>query len=202
MSAAASPRVLVAMPSRGYPWAPSLLQAERLAVRLGTPFCLELGSPVHHVRTRIARRFLESDCTHLFTIDDDIVLPEGALERLLALECPLAAGVYPLALQGGIVASVKREGDARWPDRVPREVFPVVETGLGCALIARVVFERTAQPWFLMSASPSGELFGEDVWFSRRVRGAGLEMRCDGSVVCHHMKGDVDLLALSGWTTA
>ena len=47
------PRVLVAMPTRGYAYAPSLLTAAALARRFGRELVVEIGRPIELVRTRL-----------------------------------------------------------------------------------------------------------------------------------------------------
>lgn len=64
-----TPRLLVAMPTRGYPYAPSLLRANDLARRFGGELLLEIGRPIELVRTRIMSRFLESGADRILTIE-------------------------------------------------------------------------------------------------------------------------------------
>ena len=65
--------------------------------------------------------------------------------------------------------------------------------------LLRDVFERTRRPWFQFGAAPGGRVIGEDVWFSNGVLQAGLEIVCDGSLHCSHVKDGMDLLKLAGW---
>lgn len=55
------------MPTRGYPYAPSLLRANDLARRFGGELLLEIGRPIELVRTRIMSRFLESGADRILT---------------------------------------------------------------------------------------------------------------------------------------
>lgn len=199
MSTTSSPRVLVAMPTRGYAYAPSLLRAANLARRFEHDLLLEIGRPVELIRTRLASRFLESGADYLLTIDDDVVAPDDALDRLLALGAPVATAPYPVALDGRIVSDVKAVGGSEWIVTPPRDVFPVAHTGLGFTLIHRDVFTRIRTPWFQFGAASGGRAIGEDVWFSNGVTQAGLEILCDGSVPCSHFKEGLDLLKVARW---
>src|SRR5262245_4198893 len=107
-------RVLVAMPTRGYAYAPSLLRASDIATRYGHDLVVEIGKPIELVRTRIVTRFLESTAERLLTIDDDIVAPDDAADRLLALDAPVATAPCPIAVDGRIVWNVKAEGQDEW----------------------------------------------------------------------------------------
>lgn len=187
------------MPTRGTAYAPSVLRAADLARRFGHDLLLEIGRPIELVRTRVVARFLESDAEHLLTIDDDIVAPDGAVERLLALASAVATAPYPIALDRRIVASVKAVGEEQWMAAPPSGVFAVSQTGLGFTLIHRDVFARIRTPWFQFGTGSGGHVIGEDVWFSNGVAQAGLQILCDGSVRCSHFKDGLDLMKLARW---
>ena len=56
--------------------------------RPGDPF-------IAKARSSIACDFLQSDCTDLFFLDDDIRWPEGKVLEFLDSDAPVIAGVYP-----------------------------------------------------------------------------------------------------------
>jgi len=190
------PKVMVAMPTRGWPWVHSILYAQKLANQQGTGLAIGMGQPVALMRNRLVRVFLKSDCTHLFFIDDDVVPPDNALERLLAVNRPVATGLYPMTLMGRFVASIKSLHDTDWPETWGRETFPVRHCGLGCVLIRRDTFERMGFPWFNWPEEEDGTNMGEDVWFCNRARKAGLQIFCDGTVICGHVKNSFDLASV------
>ncbi|HEY3381278.1 MAG TPA: hypothetical protein VGK32_05880 [Vicinamibacterales bacterium] len=192
-------RVLVGMPTRGFPWIQSIIYAQQLATELGTGLALQVGQPVHVVRNRMVRNFLKSGCTHFFMIHDDVVPPPGALAKLLAIDRPVATGVYPLSRTGRPVSSVMGIHDETWPDRCPQSTFPVKHCGLGCVLVRREAFEKIGFPWFYWQEDADGGDVGEDVWFCQRVRRAGLQIYCDGTLVCSHVKSNFDLATV--WPT-
>jgi GT2 family glycosyltransferase len=74
-----------------------------------------------------------------------------------------------------------------------RAVFPVKQCGLGCALIRREIFDRVPFAWFHWPEEEDGTNMGEDVWFCQRVRKAGFQIFCDGTVICGHVKSNFDL---------
>ena len=194
-----SPRVLVAMPTRGPAYAPSLLRAVTLASRFGRELMVEIGRPIELIRTRIASRFLASDADCLLTIDDDIVAPDDAADRLIALNAAVATAPCPIILEGRLVSNVKAIGAADWLVLPGDGVFPVSQTGLGFTLIRREVFERIRTPWFQFGAASGGRVIGEDAWFSNGVTQAGFEILCDGAARCSHFKDGIDLLKLARW---
>jgi hypothetical protein len=188
-----SPRVLVVMPTRGYAYAPSLLRAANLARRFGHDLVLDISHPLELGRTRVISRFLESDAEHVLTIDDDVIAPDDAVDRLLALNVPVATAPYPIATDAGLVWDVKVVGTDDWLVELPSHVFPVRQTGLGFTVIHRDVFARIRKPWFQFGAAPGGRVVGEDAWFSNGVTQAGLQILCDGSIRCSHFKDGLDL---------
>jgi hypothetical protein len=58
------------------------------------PHFIHGGIFIDHVRSLIVRRFLETDCTHLFFIDADIGFESDALARLVMSNLPVTAGIY------------------------------------------------------------------------------------------------------------
>lgn len=198
----AAPLVQVAMPTRGCAYAPSLLWADGVARRAGLPLHVEIGRPIELVRTRIVRAFLATAASHLLMVDDDIVPPPDALERLLAVGAPVATAPCPIALDGRIVANVKTAGSDAWVEDPPARPFAVAHTGLGLTLVRREVFDAIRTPWFQFGASAAGRVIGEDTWFSNGVTQAGLAIVCEGTVRCSHVKDGLDLLALARWQEA
>jgi hypothetical protein len=187
------------MPTRGYAYVPSLLRATELARRFDGELAIEMGRPIELVRTRLVARFLDSTADYMLTIDDDIVAPDDAVERLLTAGAPVATAPCPIAVDGRIVANVKAVGSGEWIATPPGEVFPVSHTGLGFTLIHRDVFARIRTPWFQFGVASGGRSIGEDVWFSNGVTQAGLAIVCDGGVLCSHFKDGLDLLKLAEW---
>jgi hypothetical protein len=193
MASLSSPRLLVVMPTRGYAYAPSLMRASSLARRFGHELVLGTDRPIELARTRLMLRFLETDAEHVLTIDDDVIAPDGAVDRLLALNAPVATAAYPIVTDAGLVWDVKADGTNDWIAELPNNVFPVRHMGLGFAVIHRDVFARIRKPWFQFGAAAGGRVLGEDAWFSNGVRGAGLQILCDGSIRCSHFKDGLDL---------
>lgn len=199
MADAERPVVQVAMPTRGYPFAPSLLHAVELSRMWGPDLLVEMGRPIELVRTRIVKVFLATAATHLLMMDDDIVPPDGALGRLVALGAAVATAPCPIAVDGRIVANVKVAVSEEWVSVPPAQPFTVTQTGLGFTLVRRDVFERIRTPWFQFGAADGGRVIGEDVWFSNGVTQSGLQIACEGTVKCRHFKDGLDLSRLAGW---
>ena len=82
------------------------------------------------------------DWTHILLVDDDVILPEGALKELIKLNCDVAVMNYPARYLGE---------DASLGTVVYDKDKSVAWAGLGCVLVKRKVFETLAQPWFVFT---------------------------------------------------
>ncbi len=149
--------------------------------------------------------FLNGDCSHLMFVEDDVVIPEHAIVRLLELDANVATGCVPgfdtskYAKPGQpivMVAKSRRPGTAgciwhhHWFDGV-RETFAC---GAACMLIRRSVFSWIEFPWFtdLQHWEKPGDTLAYatcDIGFCKRIEEAGLgPILAAGDVRCTHTK--------------
>lgn len=149
----------------------------------------------HSAENLVAKEFLESDCTHLFMTEMDMVLPIDIIPALLALDKPVASGLY--FLRGGkgepcLYVKTITPPDNPYP-HTPVRIFPHEEPfklgkkggcpGLGCVLIRREVFEKIEYPYFDLKENG----YGSDMYFYTKVRDAGFEVWVDPRMRCGHM---------------
>jgi hypothetical protein len=157
----------------------------------------------HSAENLLVQRFLEeTDGTHLFLTELDMVLPVDTISALLALDKPIASGLY--FLRGGTgqaclyVPAPVTPALSKYP-HTPVTLFPLDRPfrlakaggcpGLGVVLIRRDVLEKIPYPWFdLKEKNPqTGEGYGSDMYFYTKVREAGIEVWVDPRVRCQHM---------------
>lgn len=149
--------------------------------------------------------FLKSDCTHLFMVDSDTIPPKDAIDRLLALKCPVATGLTPMvrfdkeARNKDIrmnystvynAAEIDKNGTTRnlRADTGIREVWGA---GGSCLLISREVAEKTPRPLFrnvYEDDNGKQEFMSEDVYFITKARQAGFKSYADTGLICWHSK--------------
>ena len=152
--------------------------------------------PASLARNQIAKEFLKTDATHLFMLDDDIVPPRNALEKLLSDDKDIVSGMIP-------VYTKDRDGHPKPPELLAiRDGEPVHGSGLekvdytgaGCLLTRREVFEAIDKPWFKFEFTPDHSLMtvSEDIYFLNSARACGFEVWADFDVQCGHVK-TVDL---------
>ena len=95
---------------------------------------------VYRVRSRLARRFLKTDCTHLFFLDADVSCGPEVVQALIAADRPVVAAPYP------------KKHMRFYPEYEPTW-YPLGETvdgfqpalvPMGCTLIRRDAIERVS----------------------------------------------------------
>lgn len=165
---------------------------------------IAVGRPVDFVRNSFIRICKAGDYSHLFLLDSDTEPPLDAIDRLLALNVPLATGCYPVWMQHGLrwalanrgavlppaLLSQESRGGYRLLDRLPSltEPFEVDAGGAGCLLIRRDVFDLVNWPWFKWVEFEDGSQESEDIYFFRKCNEAGLRVMVDPQIICNHFK--------------
>ncbi len=126
-----------------------LEEAMRVAFHAGHGSLLTLPEDRYSVaacRNKAVADLLQSDCTHILFVDDDVYVPQNALVDLLAMDRGVAAGVYPSIKkehpafdeQAAGADDIHRMNSVE-PVAKPLPVFPDNEVRL-CLQIAGVFF--------------------------------------------------------------
>jgi hypothetical protein len=155
----------------------------------------------HSAENQAVEDFLGIDgATHLFLTEMDMVLPDDTLPKLVALDQPIASGLYFLRSGRGqpcLYIKTITPADNPYP-HTPVTAFPTERPfpldprgggcpGLGCVLIRRDVFERVPRPWFDLKADG----YGSDMYFYTKVREAGIPVWVDPTIQCDQMDTNV-----------
>lgn len=147
----------------------------------------------HTAENNAVYGLLDTDCTHLFLCENDMILPDDCLVQLAALDKPIASGIY--FLRGGHgQPCLYRRTLAIGPDScgmTPVSIFPTDAPfelrgcpGLGCVLIRREVFEQLHAPWFDLKENA----YGSDLYFYTNVVKAGIPVWVDPRVCCDQIE--------------
>lgn len=199
-------RFAIAVPSLGMvsvPWHNRIIM---LGIPMNTQHCrmFVVGKPVDKARNELVKAALESNCSHVFFIDDDVLIPPDALIRLHAHKRDIVGGVYftkddtcstPLIMRG--MGEGVFEPDWDW---TPGDVVECRAIGMGCTLIRREVFERMraevpvdedgTPQWFVTRINEriDGSFISqtEDVDFCSKAVALGYTVACDTGVWCWH----------------
>lgn len=138
----------------------------------------------------------KGEITHLLMIDDDMLLPRGAVTKLVERNLPVVGGAY---YRKDLVPISYTIDPFAFHDTIPGNgLFSTDGTGGGCLLIECSVLEQMAQKygdnwWFQNTIvksfeSPHQEIYlGEDVFFFRRLKEMGVPVAIDCDVQCGHI---------------
>lgn len=156
-----------------------------------------------HQYRRGREAFLHGRYDAMLVVESDIVPPTFALQRLAALECDVAYGVYVFRRHRAINIFERYPQPARNPGESlsvsPRKLAAALRAGvvacsgagLGCTLIRRHVLERFDFRTLSAELHPQVHC---DTWFTHDVYGAGMSMMADMSVVCGHKDENGEML--------
>jgi hypothetical protein len=151
----------------------------------------------HSAENAVVRDFLAiEDATHLFMTEMDMVLPDDILPKLLALDKPVASGIYFLRNGYGQPCLYKKvfiNKQNPYP-HTPVSIFPMDRPfcidpkgggcpGVGAVLIRREVFEAIEPPWFDLKENA----YGSDMYFFTKVGEKKFQVWVDPRVRCGHM---------------
>lgn len=157
---------------------------------------------LHSACNKIVEEARQAGLTHLFWTESDMILPNNTIPKLMALNKPIAAGVYFLRNGGGQPCLYKKTPIetkenpflhtpiTMYDERGP---FRVDCPGMGCVLIEMKAFEKIDRPWFDLKANSEGKTdgYGQDLYFYTKVRKAGIEVWVDPSVICDQIDTQV-----------
>ena len=192
------PKILVALSTgehiRKASFLPSFLSINKPA---GTMITTIHGQSPAKARNIAFQQALEMNSTHVFLVDDDMILPPDVIERLLAHDKPVVTALYlmrdfphiPCLFSKGFddgfcefrLFGVNGEDEPR--------LVPAANMGFGCVLIKTEVIRALEEyaPYWVTLGEITKDGWCDDVAFFNKVRNKGIEMFCDTSVVAGHM---------------
>lgn len=143
-------------------------------------------------RNIIIKQALENECTHVFFMDDDVILPPDALTKLLAHDVDIVSGLYlmrnyphkPIAFDHAELDGRCSHLDlANYNDQ---DLIEIVSTGLGCLLVKTDVFRKMEEPWIRMGELES-DMWCDDLGFYFRTRKLGFTGYLDPTIHVGHI---------------
>lgn len=200
-----SPRILVFTPLLRH-YGKAIVSAHRMLKATPYPvewLCLHGDQPygdydqrnVLHLYEVARERFLSGPYTHLLCLEDDMVVPEDTLTKLIEVASPLAYGLYTWRRSGhpwSAYRFIRNDNGISWAEDQPQtigkwfEEGQVIETqgvGLGCTLIERQVMEQI--PFRLFN--PTGEGPCNDWSLAVDAQAVGFRQVHHLGVVCGHI---------------
>ncbi len=177
----------------------TLLYTKGIGVQLFIPTS---GSLLAAERNRILKSFLESDCTHILCLDNDLGWPCQSVEALIKHDVDFVGGVYPARLERTFLfRPCLKEDDALVTNNVNLIKMQYIPAGF--MLLKRNVIEKmnefhkdryfkpkdpaAADGYALFNTELyEGEFWGEDFVFCRLAREAGFDIWVDPLIEFDH----------------
>lgn len=164
-------------PTRGTIFTRTLVAIEKERCGYDTTLYLSHDLPIPDGHNQLVEKALADGMDFILFIEEDCVIPTGALEKLLAVNADIACIDY--GVSGWSCITKDTEGDILW-------------CGLGCTLINRRVFETLERPFFrvdmvldlpdftwrqLPEQYVQTRNYGSlDIWFFTKAREKGFEI--------------------------
>ena len=132
-------------------------------------------TPMFEAQNEPVRVAFSHGATHLFVVDDDMVTPADALDKLLEVDKPIVSGLFhnkdgmPCVFQEG-----RAGGHFHWMDHPTSGCHECAAVGTATTLIQMDVFKRLSYPWFYNDRTP----LSMDVHFCRDARASGSSVWC------------------------
>ncbi|MBV8280494.1 MAG: hypothetical protein JO347_00335, partial [Candidatus Eremiobacteraeota bacterium] len=208
-------KLLIGIPSAGNPATPFTESLGRLQLPPAVSAVDHLtvvGNFVPAARELIVRHALETESDVVIMCDDDMVLPEDAVTRLLEtlaadVRCALAGALY-YAKDG-----VRPMVTSRWdPADTSKASVPAFATepaaiegvGFGCVAIKRDALLALQAPYFeaqvfIQKSVAHVRICNEDYLFCRRLRAAGYTVKLDPRVKCGHFDRAAGVVHPAAW---
>jgi hypothetical protein len=138
-------------------------------------------------RRDIVNDALKDQFTHVFFLDQDVIVPAGTIRRLLAHRKPVVGALYYQKVKGHEpVAGNFDDNELGWSplSTIKNAIMRVDMIGLGATLVDTDVFRKLGDDmaWFDMNART-----GEDIEFCRRVTNAGFSIYVDPTIDTQHV---------------
>ncbi|MDO8515209.1 MAG: hypothetical protein Q7S14_01790 [bacterium] len=190
-------KVVIGIPSRGMlstHFLPPLLK-QSMPINIFVEYCFVIGKEVGLARNELVEKSLKLNADYLLFIDDDVIIPQDAVARLINLVDEgrdIVAGVYyskQIPPQPLIFKGIGTGCFSNW--KVGEILENVSGVGMGLTIIKTDVFRKLKRPWFktinsTKFVSKEGNIvsFGIDeaLYFCYKALSCGFRISVDTSI--------------------
>lgn len=130
---------------------------------------------------------LDNRCSHLLFIDDDVLVPQDILSRMLMVDADIVGGLMnrddgtPLVFK-----AMPDGGEVPWLDHPKDAAFECAAVAAGCMLIKTKVLRAMATEGWVFNYDESSRSM--DVRFCRNAGALGFEVWCLPNPPCEQVK--------------
>lgn len=143
---------------------------------------------VHDARNKSVDTAIKTGVTHLMFIDSDMQFPPDAINRLMAHDKDIVAGLYFRRQRPHLPTIHQKVGDRLViPKKFPTDkLFEVYGLATGFMLIKVEVLKNIKPPWFYFGDF-HGHAMGEDIYFCNKAKQKGYKIWCDPTIEIGHV---------------
>jgi 2-polyprenyl-3-methyl-5-hydroxy-6-metoxy-1,4-benzoquinol methylase len=153
---------------------------------------MKTATVIDRARSELVKDAISMGNDYILFLDSDIIMPPGAIEKLIDMDVDIASGLYFAKGKPYLpVARLEKDGKHFFlEDFEYNDVIDVAGVGMGLCLIKASVFEKLKYPYFKFDwvddgVNPIYEC-AEDLYFCDKAREAGFKIKLNTGVVCHH----------------
>lgn len=150
---------------------------------------------------------LAKGCTHILSLDDDMIFPAQTLYQLAEHDVDIVGGLYFMRVppHDANMFRYNKEGFLCKVNNYWRHGLQSCEaTGTGCLLIKANVFDTMPKPWFIWNEqvewiknivhpTKDTSFITYDVSFCLRARKLGFPVYCDTDLICTHLGEEIEI---------
>jgi 2-polyprenyl-3-methyl-5-hydroxy-6-metoxy-1,4-benzoquinol methylase len=152
---------------------------------------MKVSTVIDRARNELVRDALADGMDFILFLDSDIIMPKGAIDKLVDMNTDVASGLYFAKGKPYLpVARVLKDGKHFFlEDFEYNQIIDVQGVGMGMCLIKADVFKNIKYPYFKFDWVENGSehyQVAEDLYFCDQAKNAGYSIKLNTGVVLEH----------------
>jgi 2-polyprenyl-3-methyl-5-hydroxy-6-metoxy-1,4-benzoquinol methylase len=158
---------------------------------------MKVSTVIDRARNELARDALKDGCDYILFIDSDIIMPSGAIDKLIDMNEDIASGLYFAKAKPYLPVARVMKGDKHFylEDFEYNKIMDVAGVGLGLCLIKSDVFRKLTYPYFKFEwKDDENGIYevAEDLYFCDNARAVGYSIKLNTGLLLEHEGIPVD----------